>query len=60
MYTVKFMNEYIYCHVNKGIETDSLLIDTDDVLQSLNEQVAILFDSFYDLDVGEQQPCFFC
>ncbi len=53
------MNEYIYCHVNKGIETDSLLIDTDDVLQSLNEQVAILFDSFYDLDVGDQQPCFF-
>jgi hypothetical protein len=53
------MNEYIYCHGNKGIKIDSLLIDTDDVLQSLNEQVAILFDSFYDFDVGDQQPYFF-
>jgi hypothetical protein len=59
MYTVKLMNEYIYCHGNKGIKIDSLLIDTDDVLQSLNEQVAILFDSFYDFDVGDQQPYFF-
>jgi len=56
------MNEYIHgplwVYGNKGIEIDCPLIDSDDVLQSLNEQATILFDSFYDFDVDDQ-PCVF-
>ena len=62
MYIVKLMNEYIHgplwVYGNKGIEIDCPLIDSDDVLQSLNEHAAILFDSFYDFDVDDQ-PCVF-
>ena len=62
MYIVKLMNEYIHgplwVYWNKGIEIDCPLIDSDDVLQSINEQAAILFDSFYDFNVDDQ-PCVF-
>jgi hypothetical protein len=62
MYVVKLINEYIHgplwvCGKN-GIETDCSLIDNDKELQFLNEQAAILFDSFFDFDVGDK-PCVF-
>ena len=62
MYTVKLMNEYIHgplwVYVNEGCETDYPLIDSDNILQNLNEEAATLYDSFYDFDVGDE-PCVF-
>ena len=62
MYTVKLMNEYIHgplwVYGNEGCETDYPLIDSDNILQNLNEEAATLYDSFYDFDVGDE-PCVF-
>ena len=62
MYTVKLMNEYIHgplwVYGNEACETGYPLIDSDNILQNLNEEAATLYDSFYDFDVGDE-PCVF-
>lgn len=56
------MNEYIHgplwVYEDEVCETDYPLIDSDNILQTLNEEAATLYDSFYDFDVGDE-PCIF-
>lgn len=63
MYKIRLINEFLHEPIwiydqNKKIRLKYALISNDLVLQSLNEEVATLYDSFYKFDI-DNEPCKF-
>ena len=63
MYKIRLINEFLHEPIwiydqNKKIRLKYALISNDPVLQSLNEEVATLYDSFYKFDI-DNEPCKF-
>ena len=64
MVTIKIMNEFLHgpvwtCEKDTGIETDPLpLIHQDPTVAALNQEIAQLFDSYYEFD-SHDQACWF-
>ena len=63
MYKIRLINEFLHVPIwiydqNIKIRLKYALISNDPVLQSLNEEVATLYDSFYKFDI-DNEPCKF-
>lgn len=63
MYTIRLINEFLHGPIwiydqDETIRLKYPLISNDTILQNLNEEASILYDSFFDFDVGDK-PCFF-